>query len=304
MSQNNNFFKEDINKDLIWYHFDLNDQNLGKLLKESYNDIDNISKNILLADETRPKITKIVNGYIIILRGINLNKNSDPEDMVGVRILVTENNIYSFSKRKLKAIDDLREKISSKNIIKNSEEFISIFINLILKKIQPFINNLSDQIDQIEEEIIDENIAQNRQKILNFRKQIITIKRYLSPQKEVLNFLKNDYFKIAKNKKYLSQNIDHITRFIEDLDLYREKLQIIKDEISNIISEKLNKNTYITSIVATLFLPIGFLTGLLGVNLGGIPGQDKSSFWVFTLILVILFILELLFLIKLSKSKK
>jgi len=142
MSQNNNFFKENINKDLIWYHFDLNDQNLGKLLKESYNDIDNISRNILLADETRPKITKIANGYIIILRGINLNKNSDPEDMVGVRILVTENNIYSFSKRKLKAIDDLREKISSKNIIKNSEEFISIFIKLILKKIQPLINNL------------------------------------------------------------------------------------------------------------------------------------------------------------------
>jgi len=68
--------------------------------------------------------------------------------------------------------------------------------------------------------------------------------------------------------------------------------------------EKLNKNTYITSIVATLFLPIGFLTGLLGVNLGGIPGQEKSSFGIFALILFILFILELLLLLKLSKSKK
>ena len=58
------------------------------------------------------------------------------------------------------------------------------------------------------------------------------------------------------------------------------------------LSEQMNNRMYVLSIAAAIFLPLGFLTGLLGVNLGGIPGADNTvAFWVFVVIIVLVVVL-------------
>jgi len=78
-------------------------------------------------------------------------------------------------------------------------------------------------------------------------------------------------------------------RYIEELEAIRERAQIVKDELSNILTEKLNKNMYVLSIIGAIFLPLGFLTGLLGINVGGIPGANYEN--AFSIFLAILFII-------------
>ena len=79
----------------------------------------------------------------------------------------------------------------------------------------------------------------------------------IRPQNEVLNLLKKDYFQSIKNKKHLAQNIDHHLRFIEDFELYLAKLNLLKDELSNIVTDKLTRNSYI--IPNPIFKPIFIL---------------------------------------------
>ena len=55
---------------------------------------------------------------------------------------------------------------------------------------------------------------------------------------------------------------------------------MISDEVTNILTERLNKNMYALSVVAAIFLPLGFLTGLLGINIGGIPGAENPQAFV------------------------
>jgi zinc transporter len=79
----------------------------------------------------------------------------------------------------------------------------------------------------------------------------------------------------------LQEAHNQLIRYLEDIDTIRERAQIVKDELSNILADKMNKNMYLLSIVAALFLPLGFFTGLLGINVGGMPGADNpSAFWV------------------------
>lgn len=83
------------------------------------------------------------------------------------------------------------------------------------------------------------------------------------------------------HRRQLHENQDRLTRYVEDLDAVRERAQIVKDELANALTNKMNRNTYVLSIVAAIFLPLGFLTGLLGINVGGIPGVDNdAAFWV------------------------
>ena len=91
------------------------------------------------------------------------------------------------------------------------------------------------------------------------------------------------------DRRSMQENFDRTLRFVEDLDAIRERAQIIKDELANALSDRINKNMYVLSIIAAIFLPLGFLTGLLGINVGGIPGADNDqAFMIFMGILIVL----------------
>ena len=117
----------------------------------------------------------------------------------------------------------------------------------------------------------------------------------MAPQREAINQLRmSDVTWLNDNHEHhLVEAYNHVSRYVEDLDAIRERAQIVKDELANILSDKLNKNMYILSVIAAVFLPLGFLTGLLGVNVGGIPGSDNHyAFAVFCVILMVIVIMQ------------
>ena len=82
--------------------------------------------------------------------------------------------------------------------------------------------------------------------------------------------------------------IHDITRHVEDLDGVRERAIIIQDEISNQLSEQMNRTMYHLSVIAAVFLPLGFITGLLSMNLIGVPIPGSRSPWAFLVVCILL----------------
>ena len=90
------------------------------------------------------------------------------------------------------------------------------------------------------------------------------------------DFRKQQYRGKAANREYA----DRTARQVEELELLREQAAVTKDELANHVAEQLNARMYLLAIVTTVFLPLGLLTGLLGINVGGMPGaQDPRAFW-------------------------
>ncbi len=112
----------------------------------------------------------------------------------------------------------------------------------------------------------------------------------MAPQRNLITHLletKIDWF-AKHNHHHMIEAHDNITRFVEELDSVRERSQVISDEVANMLTERLNENLYALSVVAAIFLPIGFLMGLLGVNVVGIPGaENPQAFLVFCGMLVL-----------------
>ncbi len=67
---------------------------------------------------------------------------------------------------------------------------------------------------------------------------------------------------------------DHLIRHVEDLDAVRERAAVVQEELGARLGDQLNRRMYLLSMIAAVFLPLGFLTGLLGINVAGIPGAD------------------------------
>lgn len=268
---------------LAWAHLDATNPNAESWLRTHIDYLDPLIIEALLAENTRPRVEEIGDGALVILRGVNMNDNADPEDMVALRMWVDAHRVITLRRRPLKAVREIEEKMQRAAIMKNAGDVLVHVSAKLFQNMDPFVSNLMEELDDLEEELADSANAKKRRDITDLRKKAIIYRRYFGPQKDVMVFLKSSDVEWldARHRRHLQENQDRLTRYIEDLDAVRERAQIIKDELANVMSEKLNKNLYILSIVTAIFLPLSYLTGLLGINVGGMPGADNpDAFWI------------------------
>lgn len=275
---------------IIWVHIDGNHRDAKKWL-DMNTKIDEISIAELLADEIRPRVEHIDDNMLLILRGACVTNKTAPGDMISVRMWLSKNLIISTRKRKYSVIEDLKDMLKLNKGPKDTGDFISKLALLMSKRTEPVLEKLNDVIDDIEGEIIENGDSSIREAISAVRKEAIILHRHIAPQRAVVQQITLIRFSWLQDihRRYFMEVDNNLTRHLEDLNAIRERAQIVKDELMNISSERLNKNMYIMSIITSIFLPLGFLTGLLGINVGGIPGtEDASAFWIIVGILIII----------------
>ena len=143
-------------------------------------------------------------------------------------------------KRKLRAIGDIEDSINNGLGPKSTAEFICILVERLFKRMEPVLASLDERTDNIEENIIENPNTQHREEIIDIRRKAIIFRRYMAPQRDAINNMRlaNLSWMDDTDKKRLSESINHVTRFIEDLDAIRERAQIVKDELANILSDR------------------------------------------------------------------
>jgi zinc transporter len=275
------------NEGLAWVHLDADNEKTRSWLKKEVNYLDKIIVEALLADETRPRLVKFDNGSLIILRAVNLNANSAPEDMTSIRIWIDAQRIISLQKRSNSAIAHIDNQIKCGHAPKSSGEFLTMLCTELTDRLAPVLEEINEMTADIEEKVLENHDVNLREDIIGVRKKVTIFRRYLTPQKEVIGALKisNQDWLNDMDRRNLQENYDHMVRYVEDLDEIKERSQIIHDELTNSITEKLNKNMYVMSVIASIFLPLTFLTGMFGMNVGGIPfNTNVDGFYTLTAI--------------------
>jgi zinc transporter len=289
---NDRISEEIKNEGLAWVHLDARSKKARKWLEKEVSYLDQIVLDALHAEETRPRILEVGKGAMMILRGMNLNENAEPEDMISLRLWVDDMRIISLQHHDSKAVEELVEKLKSGNGPKNAGDFVVMLTSLLFERMEPVLSSLEERLGIAEEKVMENPDVEQRHEVIDIRRQAITFRRYIAPQRDVLAYLRVSDLPLLSdnNKRRIQETLDRVTRYVEDLDLARERAQIVKDELSNALSDRLNRNLFILSVVAAIFLPLSFLTGLLGINVAGIPGagHPQAFFVVISILALVL----------------
>lgn len=279
----------------IWIHLNGRHPDARKFLKDQLH-LDPLIVKSLLAEETRPRLEEIEGSALIILRGINFIPGPEPEDLVSIRLWISENRIVSVGRRKSQAIGKIDEMLKQNRGPKRTGEFIAMLCSVLNDGIEPSVQELENTTDKLEEISLEHPDHILREDIASLRKQATLFRRHLAPQKDVINRLQNsrqEWLQPA-DKWFMQDNYDRLTRTIEDLDVLRERSLILQDEMYSALSSKLNKNLYIISIITAIFMPLTFLSGLLGMNVHGIPfAEHPYAFGGVCLIIAIIAALQI-----------
>ncbi len=275
---------------VLWLHLEYSDPAVQQWLQKE-SGLDEVTTEALLAEETRPRSMLTPNGLLLTLRGVNPNPMADPEDMVAVRLWSDGKRIITTRRRRLQVAADLHQAIDKGIGPVNAGEFVESLTDRMIERMTDVIDGISDDVDGLEEQVLTLESYELRPMIAELRRHAIGLRRYLAPQREAVSRLYSE--KVGwlsdMDRLRLRESADRTTRFLEDLDMIRERAVVVQEELSSRLSEKMDRTMYILSIVAAIFLPLGFLTGLLGINVGGIPGADYSgSFLIFSIFLIII----------------
>lgn len=267
----------------VWIHLDYTEKESHTWLEE-HSGLSQSAIDTLLADKVRPRTTRLNDELLIALRGVNLNVNSDPEDMVSIRLLLKQNCLITTRKRRLQSVTQLVEQLQQGKGPHTLSDLITELADGLTERIGRLVEELDVRLESLEEQLEQQGSKSLREPLAEMRTTNARLKRYLGPQKEALTQLIASKSTLLNDdhRASLFETNDHLTRHIEDLDMLRERAGAAQDSIMAQLSEQLNERLYLLAIISGLFLPLGFLTGLLGVNLGGIPGADNSSaFFIF-----------------------
>jgi len=268
-----------------WNHVDISEARGEEWLRSS-KELDPIILDALIADETRPRCLQFETGILLILRGVNLNEGADPEDMVSLRIWMDRQSVISVERRQLMAVRDVMADCKKNKAPKSPAELLYRLARNLANRMEPSINNLEDEVAELEEEIIDTQSYAMRTQISDLRRRAVRLRRYIAPQREALMYL------LSEDEDHFSERLRHrmrevaerTTRHVEEIDEVRDRSQILYDDLTGRLSERLDRNMYMLSVIAGIFLPLSLLAGLLGINVDGMPGtkDTPSAFWLVT----------------------
>jgi zinc transporter len=237
----------------------------------------------LFAEETRPRLVTIGGGLQVNLRGVNLNEGRRPEDMLSLRLYLDEGLIVSVRKQRSVAVEEIRRRMAKGQAPKSTGALLLRIIGGLNDRIEPVVDELADRVDLYEERALRGEDAALRDLVSAMRHDAITFRRYIAPQRDAVSrFAAQDGPLLPKAlRAQAREEAERVTRVVEELDATRERGTVIAEQLDAQRAEAMNRNMMIISVVSAVFLPLGFLTGLLGINVGGMPGADsETAFWI------------------------
>jgi len=275
----------------LWVHIDLTHTNAQRWLREESR-VDEIVAEALLAEDTRPRSTIMKDGLLVMLRGVNMNPGADPEDMVSIRLWIEGNRVISTRRRRLLSVDDLRRAIDTQEGPATPGELLVMLSDRLVSRMSSVVDDVDDDLDSLENQALESNNPNLRHELSLLRTQVIALRRYLAPQREAIARLSQEkmVWLSDSDRIRLREIGDRVIRYVEDLDAVRDRAAVVHEELASRLAEQMNSRMYMLSLVAAVFLPLGFLTGLLGINVGGIPGAENPFGFEWVTVLIILLV--------------
>jgi magnesium transporter len=166
--------------------------------------------------------------------------------------------------------------LCSKNpqILGRGPDFLfHMIIDDIVDNYTPIMDNLDDAIDQMEDEVFHDPDHSTMMRILQLKRNILTIRRVALYQREMLNRLsRGEFTLITTDEMFYYRNVyDHLVRMTDLTDSYRDMVSSLLDAYLSVTSNRLNQVMKVLTIISTIFLPLGVITGFFGMNFSHMP---------------------------------
>jgi zinc transporter len=264
----------------LWLHLHGRDEEDAACLKRQAH-IPDVAAGALFATETRPRCDALDHGAILNLRGPGDLDPVDSDRLVSIRLWVIERRVTSVSRRRMTATAEVMRQMEA-GLISDPGDLVACYARTISRQLDPQVADLGDTLDEIESKLEDpKSLYRHRRSITHIRSDAIGFRRFVAPNRDALLTLAGLRFDwlSEEDRLHIREAADKFARMTEELEAVRERSALLHEQITDLRAEQLDQRGLEISVIAFVFLPLTFLTGLLGMNVEGIPYAQEP--WAF-----------------------
>lgn len=272
-----------------WLHFNLADTRACNWLS-GCDSIPADARDLLLAGDSHIRSENFGQGLALVIGDLFHDFKEDPEELGVLRLYLDNQRLITGRGHPLKSIDRLRHELSDGMVFGSSLEVFARLIQDLGDSMHQVIKQQNDKVDDAEDQILAGHLHNQGSRLGQIRRLLARLRRHLLANRQALHQALPQMTRwCTQDLSELQQAFEHVESSIQDLELVQERTRLLQEEIAGRMSEATNRNLYILSIVTVTLLPINLITGIFGMNTGGLPwGQDDpSGFWWVIILMVI-----------------
>ena len=270
---------------LVWVDLDQPTPDESNILRDVFH-FHELAIEDALSEMHHPKVESYGDYLYLILHGIDFKASEhcfttkDIDFFLGAQYLVTVHPGVSRSIGKVGTVCNRDPRVLGEG----PGMLLYRIVDTMVDNYRPEVDKLSEKLDTLEEEVFEHPNTQLARMILNFKKDISSLRQIVLPQRDVVARLaRREFPLISEPLSYGFRDVhDHLVRLADEAMFFQDRITSLLDANLAIVSNQLNSIMKILTVIATVFMPLTFITGLYGMNvdlphfgLGGI-----TMFWV------------------------
>ena len=161
-------------------------------------------------------------------------------------------------------------------------DLVSLLAREISLELDPLVAGLGDELDDCETELESGNHFSLRRVVTQIRSTAISLRRFVAPDRDALDSLTSLNFAwlAPEDVLHIREASDRFARMTEELEAVRERAALLHEQLTDLRAEMIDQRSLAIAVTAFIFLPLTFITGLLGMNVEGIPfAHHPYAFW-------------------------
>ena len=201
-------------------------------------------------------------------------------------IFASKKLVVSFQEYEEATVDRIQDRLTvpSSRLRSSKGDFLMYcLLDHAVDQLFPVLEHMGDQLEKLDECVLDDPSAENMISIHDFKRSLMILRREIWPMREMLLSLKSLQTESQSvigddTALYLRDVYDHCIHIADMLETYRDAITAILDIHMNMMSNKMNEVMKVLTIIATIFIPLSFLSGVFGMNFNkSLPGQESAS---------------------------
>jgi len=254
----------------------------------------------------RPKFEEYDAGVFIIIKALHFDKERRKITTEQVSIFFSDGVLISFQESEDDLFHEIRQRIQNDRgrIRRRGADYLAYaLLDNIVDNYYVVLEEVDNLVELLEEEIILKPTTKIKQDIHSLKRELLVVRKSIGPLREAVSrFTKTESSVVAENTLlFLRDLYDHTIQIMDSNEAYRDMLNSLQDLYLSEISFKMNQVMQVLTIITTIFVPLGFLAGLYGMNFEYIP-ELKFRYGYFVL-LGIMFLIVLTSLLFFRKKK-
>jgi magnesium transporter len=268
---------------LVWVSLEnADDQEISMVLKDWFHFHPLPIEDVMSSGYQTAKIDDFLTYIFIIAHAINPDFSLVNLDTMELDLFLGENFLVTCShQQNMPPVEKVWKMIErDERLYQNGSDFLChAILDALVDDYMPLIDQLDEEIDWLEDQVLSTPEPKTLERILNLKHAVMSLRRIISPQREVINRLSRDEFPMIdrQSRIYYRDIYDHLVRIQDLTESLRDIVSGAMDIYLSSTSLKLNNVMKALTIVSTIFLPMSFITGIFGMNFKYLPGLESQT---------------------------